>query len=278
MIKSNFYTTLFLPSLKKNIKIKEINNYYYIDILKFIQNNSLFDLVNYFDHVISENTDSEIKNLSNLDKFCILLEMRSISLGNIIEFYIDNTHVKYNLFDICKNIQNLNLKNETISIGDLIFELSLPKKFILDANEDIIQKCILKINDLDCNLISEDEKDALYKMIPASVYTDIKQFIINNTNYIEEKNIFNTELLDTLKDFKINPFNNSLIEFIKAIYNDNLMNFYELQFNLITKMNISYDHFMSMTFNESRMYVAMQNKDTKKQEEAQKKSQGNLPL
>ena len=67
-------------------------------------------------------------------------------------------------------------------------------------------------------------------------------------------------------------------EFIKAIYNDNLMNFYELQFNLITKMNISYDHFMSMTFNESRMYVAMQNKDTKKQEEAQKKSQGNLPL
>ncbi len=118
----------------------------------------------------------------------------------------------------------------------------------------------------------------MYKIIPASVYTDIKQFIINNTNYIEEKNIFNTELLDTLKDFKINPFNNSLIEFIKAIYNDNLMNFYELQFNLITKMNISYDHFMSMTFNESRMYVAMQNKDTKKQEEAQKKSQGNLPL
>ena len=56
------------------------------------------------------------------------------------------------------------------------------------------------------------------------------------------------------------------------------MNFYELQFNLITKMNISYDHFMSMTFNESRMYVAMQNKDTKKQEEAQKKSQSNLPL
>jgi len=278
MIKSNFYTTLFLPNLKKTIKIKEINNFYYIDILKFIQNNNINDLLLFLDQVIADNCDADINTLSNLDKFCILLEMRSISIGNTIEFYVENTHIKYNLFDICKNIQDLKLEDENIVIGDLNFRLGMPQKFITDSEDNVIEKCILQINDLNLKTLPETDLNDLIKMIPASLYNDIKQYIIKNTEYIESKNIFNIDVVDTFKDFKINPFNNSLIEFLKTIYNDNLMNFYELQFNLITKMNISYDHFMSMTFNEARMYVVMQNKEIKKQEEAQKKSQGNLPL
>ena len=278
MIKSNFYTTLFLPNLKKTIKIKEINNFYYIDILKFIQNNNINDLLLFLDQVIADNCDADINTLSNLDKFCILLEMRSISIGNTIEFYVENTHIKYNLFDICKNIQDLKLEDENIVIGDLNFRLGMPQKFITDSEDNVIEKCILQINDLNLKSLPETDLNDLIKMIPASLYNDIKQFVIKNTEYIESKNIFNIDVVDTFKDFKINPFNNSLIEFLKTIYNDNLMNFYELQFNLITKMNISYDHFMSMTFNEARMYVVMQNKEIKKQEEAQKKSQGNLPL
>jgi hypothetical protein len=278
MIKSNFYTTLFLPNLKKTIKIKEINNFYYIDILKFIQNNNINDLLLFLDQVIADNCNADINTLSNLDKFCILLEMRSISIGNTIEFYVENTHIKYNLFDICKNIQDLKLEDENIVIGDLNFRLGMPQKFITDSEDNVIEKCILQINDLNLKTLPETDLNDLIKMIPASLYNDIKQYIIKNTEYIESKNIFNIDVVDTFKDFKINPFNNSLIEFLKTIYNDNLMNFYELQFNLITKMNISYDHFMSMTFNEARMYVVMQNKEIKKQEEAQKKSQGNLPL
>lgn len=278
MIKSNFYTTLELPNLKKKVKIKEINNFYYIDILKFVQNNNLIDLIDFFDVIISENTDANIEELTNLDKFYILIEMRSVSIGNIIEFFIDNKNIKYNLSDICNKIQNLKFDNTIIKLNDLNFELGIPKNFILPDYNDIIQQCILKINDVNLDKFTEPEKESLFKLLPASIYNHIKTFIINNTNYIEQQNIFNITVVDAFKDFKINPFNNSLIEFLKNIYSDNLMNFYEMQFNLITKLNISYDHFMSMTFNEARMYIAMQNKEVKKQEEAEKKAQGKLSL
>jgi hypothetical protein len=278
MIKSNFYTTLDLPSLDKKIKIKEINNCYYIDILKFIQNSNLEELINFFDLIISENTDADINALTNLDKFCILIEMRSVSIGNIIEFSIDNKNIKYNLSDICTKIQNLKNINKTIKIDNLNFELGIPKKLIIPNYNDIIQSCIKKINDIDLDTFTNIEKESLYKMIPAHIYNDIKNFIIENTEYIESQNIFNLSIVESFKDFKINPFNNSLIELLKNIYSDNLMNFYDLQFNLITKLHISYDHFMSMTYNEARMYVAMQNKEIKKQEEAEKKSQGKLSL
>lgn len=278
MIKSNFYTTLELPDLKKKIKIKEISNYFYIDILKFTQNNNLIDLIDFFDDIISANTDANIADLSNLDKFCILIEMRSVSIGNIIEFFIDNKNIKYNLSDICTKIQNLKFENIIIHLDNLNFEIGIPRSFIIPNNNDIIQQCIIKINDVNLDSFTESDKESLFKLIPASIYNDIKSFIINNTEYIEQQNIFNISVVDTFKDFKINPFNNSLIEFLKNIYSDNLMNFYEMQFNLITKLNISYDHFMSMTFNEARMYIAMQNKEVKKQEEAEKKAQGKLSL
>jgi hypothetical protein len=103
---------------------------------------------------------------------------------------------------------------------------------------------------------------------------DIKDFIEYNNSYFDSLQLFDLGSLTEGSDFKLNPFNRSLIEFLKTIYSDNLMHFYELQFNLITKMNVSYEHFMSMTFNEARMYIAMQNAENKKQEEEQKKSQG----
>jgi hypothetical protein len=278
MIKSNFYTTLFLPVSQKFVKIKEINNFYYLDILKFLQNNSYNDLLSFFDQCINDLTDISPSDLSNLDKFCILLEMRSASIGNVIEFFAENTQIKYNLFDICKNIQNLKIDYNEINIGNLKFKIGIPNNFLLDSNDDIFLKCILKINDLDLNYLTDHEKISLYESIPASIYNDIKEYILKYISYIEDKNIFNIDILESFKNFKLNPFNNSLFEFIKTIYNDNLKNFYELQFNLITKLNISYDHFMSMTFNEARMYVALQNNEIKKQEEAQKKTNSNFSL
>jgi hypothetical protein len=278
MIKSNFYTTLYLPGCKKNIRVNEINNFYYLDILKFIQNNDISDLNHFLDKVIKENTDADINELSNVDKFCILVEMRSISIGNIIEFFIDNTHIKYNLSDICKNIQNLELKSTEIEFCGIPIIIDMPRNFIFNENEDILFQCITTVGDLNLNIVNESEKKLIYSALPAHVYSDIKKFITDTSDFFDQKNIFSILNIDSFKNFKLNPFNTTFIEFLKSIYNDSLTNFYDLQFSLITKLNISYEHFMSMTFNESRMYVALQNKEIKKQEESQKKSGGNLAL
>ena len=133
MIKSNFYTTLFLPGCKKNIRIKEINNYYYLDIIKYIQNNDINDINYFLDYIITENTDANISELYSIDKFCILIEMRSISIGNTIEFVINNTHIKYNLSDLCKDIQILNLKSSIVDLHGLEISVNMPKNLIINT-------------------------------------------------------------------------------------------------------------------------------------------------
>jgi hypothetical protein len=154
----------------------------------------------------------------------------------------------------------------------------MPKNLIINENEDIVFHCIDNINGINVNTITPHEKKLIFDTLPACIYNDIKKYIIETTDFFDKGNIFTIATFDLLKNFKLNPFNTSFIEFIKSIYSDNLTNFYDLQFNLITKLNLSYEHFMSMTFNESRMYVALQNKEIKKQEEAQKNSGGNTRL
>lgn len=271
MINSNFYTTIKLPCLNNFVKVKEINNHDYLDILKFIENNSEPELIDFFDILIDKNTNVKSGKITNIDKLCILLEMRTISIGNIIEFKFDNAHYKYDLTETNKKIQELSYENIIKDLSNIKFEFSLPKHFIISKTDDIIFNCISKVDNIYTNSLSIKEKDLLYKSLPASLYNSIKDFIYNYKNYFENLNFFQLASLFG-EDFKLNPFNRSLIEFLKIIFSDNLMYFYELQFNLITKLNITYDHFMSMTFNEARMYIAMQNKEVKKQEEAQKKS------
>jgi hypothetical protein len=54
------------------------------------------------------------------------------------------------------------------------------------------------------------------------------------------------------------------------------MNFYELQFVLFTKMNITYEHFLKMSPNECKLFINFYNEDMKRQQEAQEKeSSGN---
>jgi hypothetical protein len=274
MIKSNFYTSIRLPCLNNFVKIKEINNHEYLDILKFIENNSESELVDFFNFLIDKNTNVESKKISNIDKLCILLEMRSISIGNIIEFMIKNVHTKYSLSDINKNIQSLIINNTKKNFSGIDILFDIPNNFIINESDDIIINCISKIEDISLKELHEAEKHKLYNSLPASIYVDIKDFIEYNNSYFDSLQLFDLGSLTEGSDFKLNPFNRSLIEFLKTIYSDNLMHFYELQFNLITKMNVSYEHFMSMTFNEARMYIAMQNAENKKQEEEQKKSQG----
>jgi hypothetical protein len=80
-----------------------------------------------------------------------------------------------------------------------------------------------------------------------------------------------------LEEVSINCYDSTLFLFLKSIFKDDLMNFYELQFNMMTKMNVSNEHFMSLTPNECKLFVKFYNEEKKKEEEAQSKQQSSSP-
>jgi hypothetical protein len=57
---------------------------------------------------------------------------------------------------------------------------------------------------------------------------------------------------------------------MKSLLGDDLMNFYELQYNMLNKINLTNEHFMSISPNECKILMNLYNDDMKRQEESQK--------
>ena len=82
-----FSSKLDLPILKEEIRYTHLNNSNYLDILKFISNNDDNGLLNYFNYILTSNIcdKSLIYRLSNIEKFIILLDLRSKLLGDKLQ-------------------------------------------------------------------------------------------------------------------------------------------------------------------------------------------------
>lgn len=280
-----FTSKIYLPIIKEYIRFKGINNSHYFDILKFITNNDEEGLNDYFENLIIELIiDKSIyPKLSNLEKFLILLDLRSTSVGDSLQITGNNSaKIDLSLMSIKKSIQNKIedldiIKNIRSEIGYNII-LSVPKNFFIDNIDkmytEIIDKIEIDGEILDFFNLTNLEKELIISSIPATLSNNILSFIKNIQSSIGDINIISGNSKLGLETVKLSVFDKTMFMFLKSIFTDDLYNYYELQYNLSNKMNVSYDHFMKMSPNECKLFINFYNKEMKKQEEAQQKQGG----
>jgi hypothetical protein len=282
-----FYSRVKMPILGKEVRYTHLNNYHYFEILKFITNDDDYGLSEYFDFIISEIIiDKEhIKELTNLEKFLIFLDLRSNALGDVIQLNVDNGGKVDILLSsikdkIIKEISQLNLCKK-ISSPEMIIDVCIPKSFIIDSIDKVYRDIIktIKIDEDELNFfhLTESEIDIIINNIPASLTSEILDFIKINEE-INKINIITENKKIGLTGISLNVFDKSMFLFIKSIFNEDLINFYEMQYALISKMNITYDHFLKMNMNECRIFINFYNRDMKKQQEEQNKSSSSASL
>lgn len=276
-----FTTKLFLPILKKEVRYNSFNNSHYFEILKFITNNDDIGLNDYFEWLLQftiKEKDIYLK-LSNIEKFIILLDLRSIGMGDTLEL-VGNNNVKMEFLlssiknNIISKISNLNL-NEIHVFDDIKIGLSLPKKLLIENIDDVYKEIInfLQIQEENINfsLLTDSEKEDIIKNLPATISNNILNYINLNKD-INKINIITGNSKYGIDNVPLNFLDKTMFYFLKSILAQDLLNFYELQYNLIYKLNINYKHFMSMTPNECKIFINFYNRDKKKEEEAQNKS------
>lgn len=280
-----FYTKIFLPILAKEIKYTPLENRHYFELLKFATNNDDVGLDECFNWILNQSIlDKEvISELSNLEKLLVLIDLRSVAMGDNLQLNgINNTKIDYHI-SLIKNtlinkIKNINL-TKIVEFNNFKVHLSLPKKFLIETIDEIYKEIINKIEIngevVNFSSLTEAEKDIIISNIPAKVGSNILNFInsneeLNNIDIISE----NTKL--GIQKFPLKFFDKTIFYFLKSIFGNDLMNFYELQFVLFTKMNITYEHFLKMSPNECKLFINFYNEDMKRQQEAQEKeSSGN---
>jgi hypothetical protein len=190
------------------------------------------------------------------------IDLSIISIKNTIQ-------TKVNELDLIKSLKCDNNYN--------IF-LSIPKTFLIDNIDkmytEIIDKIEIEDEILNFFNLTSIEKEIIINNIPATISGNILNYIRNIQSSIGQINISTGNEKFGLETIKLSVFDKTMFLFLKSIFTDDLYNYYELQYSLSNKMNVSYDHFMKMSPNECKLFINFYNKEMKKQEEAQQKQGG----
>lgn len=281
-----FSSKIFLPILKEEIRYLNLNNHNYLDILKFITNNDDEGLINYFDNILLEkiiNKNLVIK-LSVVEKFLILLDLRSILLGDKLQL-INKENINIDLSissirdNLIKNINSIELI-KYIDYNNIQLCLSTPKSFDVENIDKIYKEIIdkIKIDEdiIDFYSLTDEDKDHIINNLPANLAQELLEYIEFCQELSQNIDIIKGNDRIGLDSVPLRVFDKTLFMFLKNTFGNDLMGFYELQFNMMSKLNVSSDNFMKMSPAECKIFIQFYNQDMKRQEDAQKSS-GSMP-
>ena len=285
-MKRQFSCELYAPSLKKNLRFNELPLKYLKNIIKYIENRDNTGLCEYFTELLdSLCVDGDTSDLDRIDKFCILLALRIISVGPTIEmkFKCKSTGNEFNykldLFKILQTIADMDTlyDDKTVIIDkNISIELGFPAKLSYELNDEVIFECLSRVNIKDktfnIKALHGPERENILSLLPSSISKDIINFVIekqkmlNSIIFLDVKSPFDPD--SDVITLHFDGINDAILEFIKAVYKMNINEIYELVYFLTTKLKFSGDYIEnSLTFAESIIYL---NKFKKEMEDRQK--------
>jgi len=187
----NLYTKCYIPSLKNEIKIKNITFGDYFKLNSYIENSD-YDTINDGFNEICEKSSSDYNLLTNIDKFIILLHQKINFINPILKLSAkddDSNSISYEI--LLHNILKESFKYNINSI-------KLPKNmYYADVNE---------------------------------ILNETGNSIDSIKKHINDSKILMFEVPDFIKGIPkiyLNCFDNTLFYFSKLLYTSNLQNMYK---------------------------------------------------
>ena len=264
----------------KSVECRELPNRLYVPFVKSIMNNDNVIISNFIDTIIEYTVinKNQIKELNCIDKFLILLDLRSISISNNITIntgqLFNNTNVEID--KLCAHIlESLPIITEQVFIDDLIkIKINIPRDISYEFTNisNTIQNIQIDKDIIQMNQVTSKVRESILNFIPAKLFNQIINFIDITTKSMEHINIITANPKLNISKVEFNIFNNTLFEFIKAIYNENLLNVYKMQYILMSKLNYDNDTYLNLTPNESQLHLNFYNEELKQQQDEYNKN------
>lgn len=289
----HFYFGVYLPSLRRKVYFKELTIRQLKNIVKTIMNNDDEALSFCFYDVIKENCreDAQLLDLSVLDVFLVLLNMRIISVGAEQKLIItceetQNTFsatINYN--QIVEQIEKIQFDSaEPLSKNGINVEFGLPLAKQIFSTENLefnrLSSSIkgIKIGLLEYKFSTLDLYDTarIIDHLPRSLSEDILKYL-----ELQEKKINSVKFLDI-----VNPFTNKKIEqslsldnldlnrILKISLKEDLMTLYKSIHYMVTALRYTPEYVENMTPNEKQLFWSFYLADESERRKAGNKNQG----
>jgi len=245
-------------------KITELSYFEYKNLIKNIMSANDAEVGSVFEELIDKQVSSD-RPLHIGDKIKILLLLRSITLGEEIQFELDG---KMFLFDINQITDSISYKKEKFKYETLIFDT--PKKIYYTSKYE----CLID------NFYSFEINDDV-KIVEEFTYKQ-KEIILQNLIGFETKELtekFNEYLsnfhLKYMDKNEINLYDPNLLIFLKSLFETDLSEMYDIEYSLMTHLKYSPLVFNMYGLPELRIFL---NKFIKEKQESKKQDSGNTGL
>jgi hypothetical protein len=214
----NILTNCYIPSYKKEIKIKKLTFENYLQLNFYIEKSDHISINDAFNDICEKSLGS-IQNLSNLDKFCILLQLKKEFLTPILRLSGKNKEGEKAIYEVVLTDVLKNCKKYDIGFN-------LPKDLYYLDSDDIIKETDYTIEEI--------------------------------KNHIRKNKILMFEVPDIIKSIPkiyLNCFDNTLFYFCKLLYSTDTKNLYRKIIFLKKKFNFSLSEIYDMSPKELDIFL-----------------------
>tara|TARA_R110000796_G_scaffold41668_6_gene102993 strand:- start:1803 stop:2576 length:774 start_codon:yes stop_codon:yes gene_type:complete len=243
---------LSIPLQRGLVFFEELSYLEYKNICKMLLSNELGDINNCFETITQRISSSYDLNI--IDKFEALIYIRNSILGNNITLTHDDRDVNFSLKEQCIGI----FREDAFEYGGCKFRT--PKCFL---NKDItatVADYLYEVNGNDLDEFSIHDKTLILNE------TDIH--IIKVAGIINEiKDKSDVAILDNRAE--INVYNVSILYFLREIFNSDLMEMYEFEYNISRRLNLKGRDLLHYTLPELKISLNFYTKEQTEKAEAE---------
>lgn len=279
---SLFNFKIYLPSKSRYYYFNEITNNEYLDIVKTISNGDDMQLLRVFNRLIQDHCadDINVNNITRIDSFCILINLYTISVSNMIEINPTDENInklKIDLYDILDKVTNFEFEyTSDIKVNDNVsVRLKTPSMLFESDHENILSTVIdsITINKTKHKFyeLTERQKKTTIESLPS----DITTHIIKKIKYIDQT--YQLNVIEYGKDpptiITLNLYNNSMFELLKIVYNSNLESEYFYRYFLSKHVKLCKDRIETSSPAEIQTYLQFYKRERKEEEKAAQKNQ-----
>jgi len=268
----SFYLNFSSPTLKKDLKLKELPFFAFKTLNKFLTNKNNRHISDYFDEIVLSSLveKDEYTKLTNFDKFCILFILRCTCISPDLEFNQNGANRQKSLLPLLTACLDFTTTFEnTFEHDNIKFTVSLPTSLYFETLYEAFCSAITKlfINNKEIELI-KDKKTEIIESLPAHITNEIKKF----SETIETSfNTLNFKLVDipSSTPFILSPFNLSFFELLKLLYTSDLKSIFDLHYILVSKLNYTPEYTDRNTLVENLLICKTYETELQAQKEAQ---------
>lgn len=263
--------------LQKEIEFKELNLNQYRQLLKCFIGDEIdlkfvYSNTNNILQTLTNLTDKEIKQLSFVDYFLLLFNIRQISIGDMVSLYVfDNEQkqlkVDLRVQNLINEISNTEIKKllmpENTDVGEIFYRLpTIEEILFLENSSDnslytfFLQKIKFSNTEIILENYSFEEREKIVQKVPVKVMTSLTKrtqeliYYFNNLNLLKS---INNETFNRVLPFTLSS---EILGFVyKLVYNTNLENIYDCMFALAKAANFSCEFLDNCSPGEFYLFV-----------------------